>query len=102
LNKFYQYANSKNINVFYIYPNYPLSEFKKNGIVIAKHENDLSENLKFGILNSPNDFVFEDNLFFDTVYHLNKKGRDIRTKKLVELIKKNKNAKQCIYSIRYN
>jgi hypothetical protein len=102
LNKFYKYANSKNVKVFYIYPNYALSEFEKNRTVIEKFEKDMTDNLEFEILNRPHDSVFEDDLFFDTVYHLNKKGREMRTKRLIELIKKNTNAQQCIYAIRGN
>jgi hypothetical protein len=96
LNKFYYYAKSKNIAVFFIYPNYPETEFIKNREVISKLSIDLSNNLKIEILNSPLDFVLPDSLFFDTVYHLNKKGRQLRTKKLIDLIKKNKNAQQCL------
>jgi len=100
LNEFYKYAKSKNVAVFFIYPNYPVSEFKKNQEVIEKLSKDLSDNLKIEILNSPYDFVFPDSLFFDTVYHLNKIGRKLRTKKLIEIIKKNTNAQQLINSIR--
>ena len=60
---------------------------------------DLSNNLKIEILNRVSDFVFPDSLFFDTVYHLNKKGREIRTKKLIEIIKKSTNAQHHIYCI---
>jgi hypothetical protein len=60
---------------------------------------DLSNNLKIEILNKPSDFVLPDSLFFDTVYHLNKKGREIRTKKLIEIIKKSTNAQQWLKKI---
>jgi hypothetical protein len=94
LNEFYNYAKSKNVEVFFIYPNFPITEFKKNQEVIEKLSMDLSNNLKIEILNTPYDFVFPDSLFFDTVYHLNKKGRELRTKKLIELIKKRANLHQ--------
>lgn len=35
---------------------------------------------------SPEKAVFHDSLFFNTVYHLNKKGVDYRTKQIIELI----------------
>ena len=87
LNDFYTFAKSKNVEVFFIYPNYPVSEFNKNRNVINKLTNDLSNNLKIRILGIPSDFVYADSLFFDTVYHLNKNGRELRTKKLIEIIK---------------
>ena len=92
LNDFYNYAKSQNVDVFFIYPNFPISEFQKNLLSINKLSIDLSKNLKIEILNKPSDFVFSDSLFFDTVYHLNKQGRELRTKKLIELLKKSTNA----------
>lgn len=99
LNEFYKYAKSKNVEVFFTYPNYSSSEYDKNQKVINKLSKDLSNNLKIEIVNKPSDFVFPDSLFFDTVYHLNKKGREARTNKLIDLIKKNKNAHQRIKGI---
>jgi hypothetical protein len=100
LNEFYNYAKSKNVEVFFIYPNFPVTDFKKNQEVINKLSMDLSNNLKIEILNRPSDLVFADSLFFDTVYHLNKKGRELRTKKLIELIKKSTSAQQWLYAMR--
>lgn len=36
----------------------------------------------FSMVTKQEDYVFEDNLFFDTIYHLTEEGRDIRTKRL--------------------
>jgi hypothetical protein len=100
LNEFYNYAKSKNVAVFFIYPNLSETKFNKSKDAINKLSVDLSNNLEIEILNKPSDFVFSDSLFFDTVYHLNKKGREIRTKRLIEIIKKNTNAQQKINAIR--
>lgn len=89
LNEFKNYAETKNIHVFFLYPNYPLTEFKNNNKIIQKYSNDLSKDLQLVILNRPDDFVYNDTLFFDTTYHLTKDGREKRTKKLIEIIKKN-------------
>lgn len=89
LNEFKKYAEEKNIHVFFLYPNYPISEFKKNHEIIQKYSTDLSRDLKLVILNRPDDFVYNDTLFFDTTYHLTKEGREKRTRKLIEIIKKN-------------
>lgn len=100
LNEFYNYAKSKNVAVYFIYPNYPTSEYVKNKLAISKLSVDLEINLQMEILNTPTDFVYPDSLFFDTIYHLNKKGREMRTNKLIELIKKNTNAQQRLNAIR--
>ncbi len=47
----------------------------------------LEKNADYPILGSPGDFVYEDNMFFDTRYHLIKESRYDRTKKLANLIK---------------
>lgn len=90
LNEFKDYAETKNIKVYFLYPNYPASEFKKNHEVIAKYSDDISKNLQMPILNTPSDFVYNDSLFFDTTYHLTKEGREKRTKELIRIIKEKK------------
>lgn len=87
INDFYEYAKTKQVQVFFLFPNYPETEYKKNVITISKYENDILQNLKVKTLNKPIDFVYPDSLFFDTVYHLNKEGREKRTAKLIEILK---------------
>ncbi len=89
LNNFYNYAQSKNVEVFFLYPCYSEVEYKKNKAVINRISEDISRNLNIEVLNTPSDFVFSDSLFFDTVYHLNKQGREERTRKLIALLKNN-------------
>ena len=47
--------------------------------------------LKIEILNSPADLTFSNDFHFDSKYHLNKKGRDLRTNITINLIRNNKN-----------
>jgi len=42
--------------------------------------------LPFPILGKPQDHVYPDSLFFDTVYHLNKKGREVWNQDLAVLL----------------
>lgn len=100
LNDFLNLAKAKKATVFFMYPNIANSEYEKNKEVIQQLSVDISQNLKIEVLNKPTDFVFANNLFYDTVYHLNKVGRELRTHKLIELIKKNSNALKSIYSIK--
>lgn len=90
LNEFYEYAKKKDIAVYFTFVNYPISEYEKNKQVLLKYENDIKNNLKITVLNDIESFSFNDSLFFDTIYHLNKKGRRIRTIKLIEVLKKHK------------
>lgn len=101
LNEFHKYAKEKGVTVFFVYPNYCESQFNQNKNVINKLALDMSKDLKMEILNSPSDFVYPDSLFFDTVYHLNKEGREKRTKRMIELIKQNVISQRVINNITF-
>lgn len=88
LNSFYKIAQSKKIKVYFLYPTFPESQYATHKDVIKQYDTDLRNDLKIPIINKPDSFVFNDSLFFDTVYHLNKLGREVRTKKLLKIIKK--------------
>lgn len=88
INEFNDIAEKNGIKVYFLFPNYPNSEFQRNKIAIQKLEIDLKRDLKVRILNKPSDFVYNDTLFYDTVYHLDKTGRIMRTEKFIEIIKK--------------
>lgn len=90
LNEFQEYAKKKNITTYFMFANYPNSEYKKNKEVLLQYENDVKNDLNITVLTDIEDFVFDDSLFFDTVYHLNKNGRNIRTIKLIAILKRNK------------
>ena len=100
LNDFYKYAQTKNVNVFFTFPNFPQSEYNKNDKCIEKLNNDILKNLKIEVLNSPKDMVLNDSLFYDTIYHLNGKGRELRTEKLIDSIKNSSKAKESLYAIK--
>ena len=89
LNELADLAAKNNFKVYWLYPNYPQSEYDVNGAIIERYAKDLSAELKMPILNSPKDFVFADSLFYDTVYHLGKAGRKKRSEMIIDILKKN-------------
>jgi len=73
---------------FYIaYPSLCESSFKINKNRIELVKNKLETN-SFFILGTPKDFMYHDDYFFDTPYHLNGKGVTKRSLKLIDLLKK--------------
>ncbi|MEO8235941.1 MAG: hypothetical protein ABI549_11050 [Flavobacterium sp.] len=90
INEFDNYAKKKNVKVYYLFPDFLKSEYVNNRKAITQLESDLKNNLTIPILNKPTDFLFTDGFFYDTVYHLNKKGRNERTNKLIVILKNNK------------
>ncbi|QEH39768.1 hypothetical protein [Chitinophaga sp. XS-30] len=74
-------------DIFFLYPCYAQSAYTLNRETLSDLDVDLRRDLRIPILNSPHQLVYPDSLFFDTVYHLNKTGRDLRTTKLLKTIK---------------
>ena len=96
INRFNAYAKTINVKVFFLFPTYCLSEYNRNKKVISQAAADLKKGLTMEILNSPTDFVYPDSLFFNTVYHLNRTGRQQRTEKLIQLIRSDARAQASI------
>ena len=87
LNVYADYVRSHGASVYFAYPNYPESIFKKNRKAIEYLENQYTKSLKIPIINTPEDFVYPDSLYLDTVYHLSREGRKLRTKRTIEILR---------------
>jgi hypothetical protein len=87
MNVFYEKMKAKGVQVLYSYPSYAESSYKDKPQIINKLREDFQETAKFPLLGKPLDFVFADSLCQDMAYHLNVKGRDIRTQKLITFLK---------------
>ncbi len=87
LNAFYAYASTKGVKVFYLFPPLAQSQYAINKEAIHLLQDDLYRDLKIEIINKPSSAAFPDSLYFDTIYHLNKEGRERRTTKMIALIK---------------
>jgi len=79
LNKFNGRVKRKNINCFFMYTSFNENSFAANKAAIEKLDAVLRSRLEFKILGTPADFVFDNKMFFDTGYHLDKTGREKRT-----------------------
>lgn len=88
LNGFNAMAAARGARVFLSYSSYPDGEFQRNREQILSREKQLHERLQFGILGTPQDFLFPYGYFTNSIFHLNADGRDIRTRKLIELLRK--------------
>jgi len=87
LSEFKKHVESKGAKFVFAYPCISKTQYNADSINInAIHK--LLVNKKISIYISPDDFVFEDNCFFDTKYHLNAVCREKRTEILEKLIQK--------------
>jgi hypothetical protein len=85
LDRFCEEATQKGAHTLYTFPPFPRSEWVKYAAQLNKLERDLKRDAPcVRFLNSAKDGVLDDKYFFDTVYHLGKEGRDIRTRALIE------------------
>jgi hypothetical protein len=87
LNKFADYVRSNGASIYFCYSNYPEKVFEKNKKPISKFKEQLDNKLNIEIINAPEDFVFPEKDFLDTVYHLNKEGREKRTMRMIQILK---------------
>jgi hypothetical protein len=87
LNDFAEHIVQKGGRVYFTFASYPKSEYVKNIRAIEEFHEQLKDGLKFEIITTPEELIYPDELFFDTVYHLNAEGREMRTKALLEKIK---------------
>jgi hypothetical protein len=88
LNAFIDSVKIKKAKVYYLFPTYQKSSFALNKKAIDDFATLMEKNLKCSIINTPYSFQYNDSLFFDNEYHLNKRGRELRTAKLVEILGK--------------
>jgi hypothetical protein len=78
----------KGVQIFYVFPGYPLEEYNRFQKPLQSFENQLKAGLQFPVLGKVTDFLYPETDFYDTVYHLRRKGRSERTKTLVQLLRK--------------
>lgn len=88
MNKFHDKMIKKGVRVYFTYSAFAESEYIKNLREIKNINKLIDDKLDFSQLGTPADFVYPDNYFFDTVYHLHRVGREKRTLKLIEFLKK--------------
>lgn len=85
--EFKKHVESKGAKFVFAYPCIPKTQYNADNINIKAIHKILVNN-KISKYVSPDDFVFEDNCFFDTNYHLNAVCREKRTEVLDKLIQK--------------
>lgn len=88
LNTFIAKAKSKGAEVYYVFPPITRSTYDYGKSNIESISEQLQRNAKCQIIGKPTDFVMPDSAFFDSFYHLKAQGRDLRTQKLADFLKK--------------
>ena len=89
INNFVKNIESKGAKIHLIHPTVARSVYEKNKAELVKFDKLQNSQLTAKYISKIDDFVYPDSLYFDSFYHLNKAGLNIRTKKLIELIEVN-------------
>jgi len=83
LNQYNDEVADKGARLYFIYPCFQAESFENKSHSIKLLENELNQ-LNFPILSTPERYKFPDDYFFNTPYHLNKNGVDVRTRMIIE------------------
>ncbi|RFZ84833.1 hypothetical protein DYU05_04290 [Mucilaginibacter terrenus] len=87
LNDFKEFADKKGIKVYFVYPPLDAAVYKPKEKVISKIAQEYAEEMKIKTLNTPQDALLPDSLFYDNEYHLIPAGRKARTEHVLQLMK---------------
>ncbi len=83
LNQFNVYVESQNARMLFIYPSISSNFTDSIHDKLIATSQYLTENLDFPVLGSLDDSIFAKKFMFDTEFHLNDVGREIRTKTVI-------------------
>ena len=84
LKDFTIHAQKNNIRVSIAFPPFPEPEYRRNQQRITLLYRIIRNDLKLNLLTRPEDSVYPELYFADTVYHLNEKGENLRSQMLAE------------------
>jgi hypothetical protein len=88
LTQFIRHAEKMGAHVYIVPPSYRDREFAANAQSVESIYQMLKTRFPKQVLSKPQDFVFNgDDYFFDSQDHLNKRGRELRTAKLLETMR---------------
>lgn len=74
------------VTILMVYPCLEQSYYQRNAEAIAAIAGALKE-AGIQTLSAPQDFVYDNGMFFDTIYHMNAKGRELRTGRMIETLR---------------
>ena len=82
LNKFVKYVNGRQARFIFLFPSITITKYNKEKTLIDTVYGRLKDN-KLISISSPQDHIYSDKYFYNTNYHLNSIGRQIRTDRVV-------------------
>jgi hypothetical protein len=88
LNQFYDYAKTRGAEVALMFPPVPDIQYENEKTQIQRLYDWLTDGLGFTIISQPGNYAFPIDYFFDSAYHLNAQGRQVRTAQMIKDMQK--------------
>lgn len=82
INKFINYVNEKGATVLYTFPSVINERFYVTEEQIESYEMEVDEEIDAKRISNIKDYIFEREYMYDTIFHLNENGANIRSEKL--------------------
>lgn len=87
LNSIASKAKEEQAHAYFLFPSYIDRSYVINVAAIDSLKRKLAGGMDMPIVGTPKDFVMSGRYFFDTRYHLNREGRDLRTLKMIDVLR---------------
>ena len=87
LNTVYRKAYNEKAFAYFMFPSYIDRSYEINVAAIDSLVRRIANGTSMPVVSSPRAFVFPKNYFFDTRYHLNWEGRELRTQEMIRRLK---------------
>lgn len=84
LREFNQRMRAKGVRVLFSYPPVAQQYFTRHSAAISAIHAGLSADAQVFAPTAPSEFVYPEEQFFDTVYHVTRRGREARTRRLLQ------------------
>jgi len=94
INQFITFAQKRGAMVVYKFPIICESQFKVNKTQYLAFYNQLKQHLHAPLIDTPEDGVFPDSCFYDTVYHLRSPYNHVNTERMIPFLRKQINISQ--------
>ncbi|OHD63734.1 MAG: hypothetical protein A2176_14450 [Spirochaetes bacterium RBG_13_51_14] len=87
LKHFHQFSRKNGIRALFAFPPFPAGDFRLNKKHIEALYRVVHETLALDILTAPEDTVYPERYFADTVYHLRPEGENLRTDTFIKRLR---------------
>jgi hypothetical protein len=88
LNSIGDKAKEESAHAYFMWPSYIDRSYAINVAAIDSLQRKLTGGMRMPLVGTASDFVYPGRLFFDTRYHLNSEGRQLRTLKMIEVLRR--------------